>query len=178
MSKPKWIKTQAQIDLDRREIGKRYSKRGKQSLRGAWFAAIRLAELTRWLDHVNGAGAELDPDDSRSETIIRVFVHHLVVLRDGSRRAAAWMETYSPWLSLRSREALISEASHCTIHWCADKLAWKLGIRDATRTELMFTSIGAIDCNKEQRKARDRARRAQAERNRRAARKAKSVPTI
>lgn len=175
---PRWIKTPAQIALDRSEIAKRYTAKGKRSVRGAWLAAIRMAELTRWLDHVNGAGAELDPNDKRSETIIRVFVHHLMVLREGSRRASSWMKVYCPWLSLRSQEMLISEASHCTIHWTADRIAWKLGIRDALRTELKLTTIGAIDFSKEQRKARDRARRAEAEKARRAARKADRVPTI
>jgi hypothetical protein len=178
MTKPRWIKTPAQIQLERREIAKRYRKRGKPSLRGAWLAAIRIAELTRWLDLTNGAGTELDPDDKASETIIRVFVHHLVVLKDGTRRASDWLMLYAPWLTLRSREALISEAAHCTIHWTADRLAWKIGLRDELRTELKITTIGAIDCSKEQRRARDRVRRAQAEKDRRAARKASTVPTI
>lgn len=175
---PRWIKTPAQIALDRSEIAKRYAAKGKRTVRGAWFAAIRLKELTRWLDHVNGAGIELDPDERNSETIVRVFVHHLIVLKDGARRASDWMALYAPSLSLRSREMLISEASHCAIYWTADKLAWKLGIRDALRTELKLTTIGAIDCNKDQRKARDRKRRAEAERARRAAAKANRVPTI
>lgn len=176
MTKPRWIKTQAQVQLERREIAKRYRKRGKPSLRGAWLAAIRIAELTRWLDLTNGAGTELDPDDKASETIIRVFVHHLVVLKDGTRRASDWLMLYAPWLTLRSREALISEAAHCTIHWTADRLAWKLGIRDAIRTELEFTTIGAIDCSKEQRAKRRKAMQAAAQRTLRAKRKAASPP--
>jgi hypothetical protein len=179
MTKPRWTKTAAQIALTRSEIAKRYAARGKTpTVRGAWLASIRLAELTRWLHHVHGAGIELDQDDPSSEQITRIFVHHLIVLKDGSRRAAEWMATYCPWFTLRSREALITEATHCTIHWTADRLAWKIGLKDALRTELKITTIGAIDMSKEQRKARDKARRAEAEKARRVARKAARVPTI
>jgi hypothetical protein len=175
---PRWIKTPAQIALDRRERARRYKARGKPTVRGAWLAAIRLAELTRWLDHINGAGVELDPHDRNSETIVRVFVHHFVGLKDGSRRAADWMATYCPWFTLRSRESLITEACHCTIHWTADRLAWKLGVRDALRTELELTTIGAIDVTKAQRAQRRKAMQAAAQRALRAKRKADRVTTI
>ncbi len=134
-------------------------------------AAIRLAELSRWLDDTHGAGTELEPD-SHSETIARIFVHHLVILADGRRRAAEWMAIYCPWISIRSREAMISEANHCPIKWTADKLAWKISLKDAKRTELKITTIGAIDVSKEQRAARRKAQQAELQRALRAKRKA------
>lgn len=160
-----------------REIKRRYEHHAKVSKRSRVMAAIRLAELSRWSDHEHGAGTELEPNE-RSELIARIFTHHLVMLADGNRRAAQWLATYTPWITLRSRETMISEANHCTIMWSADTLAWKIGLKDALRTALKITTIGAIDFSKEQRKARDRKRRAERERNRRAAIKENRVPTI
>lgn len=168
---PRWVKTPAQIALERREIAKRYAAGGTKTVRGAWFAAIRLAELTRWLEHTFGAGVELEPEDKRSETIIRVFVHHLIVLKDGPRRASDWMRLYCPWLALRSRETLISEASHCTIHFKARTLGWKLKLTDDLRVALAITTISPIDVSDDELQARRKAKRAALMRAARAARK-------
>lgn len=165
------------VNAKRHEIKRRYEHHRKVSRRSRAMAAIRIAELSRWLDDAYGAGTELDATD-QSETIARIFVHHLVVLSDGNRRAAQWLATYAPWISLRSRETLISEANHCPIKWTADKLAWKIGMKDEQRSALKITTIGAIDCSRDQRKERDRKRRAERERQRRAAIKAARVPTI
>jgi hypothetical protein len=165
------------IAARKHEIKRRYEHHTRVSKRSRPMAAIRLAELTRWLDDTHGKGVELDPD-SQSETTARVFVHHLVVLADGNRRAADWLATYCPWIERRSRETMISEANHCPIKWSADKLAWKIRLTDAKRTELKITTIGAIDCSKDQRKDRDRKRRAQRQKERRAAAKASRVPPI
>jgi hypothetical protein len=162
------------------EIKRRYEQKLKVGRRSRGMAAIRLSELTRWLDDVYGAGVELELEpNSRSETILRVFAHHLGGLPDAPRRITAWIDKYSPWLSLRSREILIREVVTCPIKWSADKLAWKLGLTDAKRTELKIKTIGAIDCNHDQRKARDKAKRAERERNRRKTKRlAKAVPYI
>ena len=159
------------------EIKRRYERHAKVGKRSRIMAAFRIAELTRWLSDVTGEGAELEPSKWAEDTA-RIFVHHFVVLADGNRRAAAWLATYCPWIETRDREYMITEANHCPIKWSADKLAWKIGLRDAKRTELRITTIGAVDFSKEQRKARDKARRAQAERDRRAAKRATRVPTI
>ena len=131
-------------------------------------AAIRLAELTRWMDDVFGAGVELDPS-TRSEDIVRMFVHHFPPLRDGSRRAAEWVQIYAPWISLRDREHMITEASQCQIFWSADKLGWKLGLTDEQRSRLKITTIGAIGISKDMRAARRAAAKRERERQRRAA---------
>lgn len=140
-------------------------------------AAIRLAELTRWMDDTHGKGTELESSD-HAATVARIFVHHFVVIADGNRRAADWLATYTPWIDRRDREAMITEANHCPIKWTADKLAWKIRLMDAQRTALKITTIGAVDCNKDQRKERDRKRRAQRQAERRAAAKANRVPPI
>lgn len=140
-------------------------------------AAIRIAELMRWLEDTFGAGVELEPS-AQAETIIRIFAHHFLCLPSGPRRLSDWYRTYCPWLALRDREYLISEATHCPLKWSADKLAWKLRLTDEQRGRLKITTIGAIDCNKDQRKERDRKRRAEREKARRAAKRATRVPTI
>ena len=156
------------------EIKRRYEHHAKVGKRTRSMAAIRLAELLRWLHDAIGAGAELEPSPW-SEGIARIFVHHFVVLSDGNRRAAAWMATYCPWIAVRSRETMISEANHCPLKWSADKLAWKIRLLDAKRTELKITTIGAIDCNREQRAERRRKIRSERERQRRAARREATI---
>lgn len=156
------------------EIKRRYSRKAKVGKRTRSMAAIRLAELTRWLDDTNGAGAELDPCDE-SVAIARLFAHHMAALPDMPRRITAWLDRYVPWVTLASREVLISECAACPLKWSADKLAWKIRLTDEQRTRLKIRTIGAVDCNREQRAERQRQRRAQAERDRRAA---KRVPSI
>lgn len=140
-------------------------------------AAIRIAELQRWISDAIGAGAELEPG-KWSADIARLFVHHFVVLADGNRKAADWLATYCPWIDRRDREAMITEANHCPLKWSADKLAWKIRLTDAKRTELKITTIGAIDVSKEQRAQRRKARQAELQKALRAKRKAERVNTI
>ena len=165
------------IAARRWEIKRRYEHHAKVGKRSRGMAAIRLAELTRWLHDTHGAGTELVPN-THSELIVRIFTHHFMGLPEGPRRVSAWFGVYCPWLGLRDREYLISEATHCPLKWSADKLGWKLRLTDAKRTELKITTIGAIDCNRDQRKARDKARRAAREKQRRATAKANRVPSI
>lgn len=156
------------------EIKRRYERKPKVGKRGRPMAAIRLAELSRWLNDAIGAGAELEQCEW-SEGIARLFVHHFVVLGDGSRRAADWLATYAPWIDRRDREYLITEANHCPLKWSADKLAWKLRLTDAKRTELKITTIGAIDVGREERKARRNRLKRERERARRAARRVSTI---
>ena len=159
------------------EIKRRYERKAKVGKRSRGMAAIRIAELTRWLHDEFGAGVELEPCEF-SELIIRIFAHHFLCLPSGDRRLSDWYRTYCPWLAPRDREYLISEATHAPLKWSADKLAWKIRLTDDQRTRLKIRTIGAIDCNKDQRKQRDRARRAERERARRAAKRATRVPCI
>lgn len=155
------------------EIKRRYEHHAKVGKRSRSMAAIRIAELQRWLSDVTGAGAELEPSPWSAD-IARIFVHHFVVLSDGNRRAADWLDTFCPWIERRDREYLITEANHCPLKWAADKLAWKIRLTDAKRTELKITTIGAVDVSQAQRKERRRARHAELARIRRAT--AKSRP--
>lgn len=172
-----WRPTPQQIAARKWEIKRRYSRKAKVGKRTRSMAAIRISELTRWLDDTHGAGVELEPSD-QSIAIVRLFAHHMAGLPDMPRRVTAWLDRYAPWLTLASREVLISECAACPLKWSADKLAWKIRLDDATRARLKIKTIGAIDCNREQRKARDKAKRAERERNRRAAQRASRVPYI
>lgn len=156
------------------EIRRRYENHAKVGKRTRSMAAIRISELQRWLGDVVGAGAELEPC-GWSEGIARIMVHHFVVLADGNRRASDWLAAYCPWIETRDREYMITEANHCPLKWSADKLAWKIRLTDAKRTELKITTIGAIDCSREQRAARRKQRNAERNRNRRAAKRVSTI---
>jgi len=156
------------------EIKRRYERHAKVGKRTRSMAAIRLAELTRWLHDTYGQGVELEPGPD-AVRIAEIFAHHIAGLANAERRITQWLAFYAPSIPPRDQERLIANAQGKPIHWSADKLAWKISLRDEQRTRLKITTIGAVDCTKEQRAARQRERRAQAERNRRA--KAR-VPTI
>lgn len=149
------------------EIAQRYKRKSRKSWnRSRGLAAIRLAEITRWLDDMFGHGVELEADDN-SYALARIVAHHLGALPDAPRRITSWIAVYAPWISPRDRERLISEVLECPLKWSADKLAWKLRLDDATRTRLKIKTIGAIDLSKAQRKAKRKARRAERDRLRR-----------
>jgi len=150
---------------------------GKQQRRSRGMAAIRLAELTRWLDDEYGQGVEM-PATEHSYGIVRVFAHHLGALRDAPRRITKWADIYAPWIKPRDLERLITETQDCPLKWSADKLAWKLRLTDAKRSELKIRTIGAIDCNQEQRKARRKASNAAHMRALRSKRKSERVSSI
>lgn len=160
------------------EINRRYArKQGKVGKRSRPMAAIRLAELTRWLHDTHGAGAELEqgPEAIR---IAEIFAHHIAGLAKAERRIAEWISFYTPFIPPREREHLIANATGKPIHWSADKLGWKIKLTDEQRTRLKIRTIGAIGISREQRKERDRQRRAQAERDRRARKRSSTVPSI
>jgi hypothetical protein len=152
------------------EIRQRYASKAKVGKRSRSMAAIRLAELTRWLEDWNGAGVELEPN-ARGELVLRLFAHHFGGLADAPRRITGWINAYAPWLALRSREHLIREVVDCPIKWTADKLAWKIGLTDAKRTELKITTIGAIDCSAQQRAERRKRQNAEKQKARRQAKR-------
>ena len=145
------------------EIAQRYKRqavKARKQNRSRGMAAIRLSELTRWLDDTYGAGVELEAGE-HSYMLVRIMAHHLGVLPDTPRRIATWVSAYASWVSPRDLERLITEVTDCPLKWSADKLAWKIGLTDATRTRLKIRTIGAIDCNREQRELRRKARRAE-----------------
>lgn len=156
------------------EIARRYARHSKVGKRTRSMAAIRLAELTRWLHDMHGEGVELEPGPE-AVRIAEIFAHHLAGLANSERRISEWISFYAPTIPPREREHLIANATSKPIHWSADKLAWKIRLTDAQRTKLKITTIGAIDVSREQRAERRRKAKAERERARRAANR---VPTI
>jgi len=156
------------------EIAQRYKRKAtkvRKANRSRGMAAIRLAELTRWLDDKFGQGVELEPG-KQGELIARIFAHHLAAMPDSPRRITRWTATYAPWISPRDLERLIREVAECPIKWSADKLGWKLQLRDIDRSRLKIRTIGGFDVTKDQRKARAKAKRAMRD----AARRPRKVP--
>jgi len=162
---PKWVAAQ-KLDIKRR-----YEHHPKVGKRTRSMAALRIADLTRWLDDAIGQGVELEPCQPSAD-LARIFVHHFVVLADGNRKAADWLAAYCPWIDRRDREHMITEANHCPLKWSADKMAWKIGLKDEQRSRLKITTIGAVDCSREQRMKRRKARQAELQKALRARRKA------
>lgn len=140
-------------------------------------AAIRLAELTRWLHDTYGSGVELEAGRDALQ-IAEIFAHHMAALANAERRISQWLTFYAPSIPPLEQERLIGNATGKPIYWSADKLGWKIKLTDEQRSRLKIRTIGAIGITKEQRKQRDRQRRAEAERNRRAAKRSKPVPCI
>lgn len=159
------------------EIKRRYERHAKVGKRTRSMAAIRLAELTRWLHDTHGAGCELEPGRD-ALMIAEIFAHHIAALANAERRISQWLSFYAPSIPPLEQEHLIGNALGRPIHWSADKLGWKIKLTDEQRTRLKIRTIGAIGISKEQRKERDRIRRAEAERIRRAAKRANPVPCI
>lgn len=162
---PLWL-----VEAKKLEIRRRYARKSKVGKRTRSMAAIRLSELTRWLEYSRGTG-QLIPSEP-SIAIARIFAHHIGGMPDSARRIDAWLNRFTPWLDIQSRERLISEVASCPLKWSADKLAWKIGLTDEMRTELKIRTIGAIDCTKEQRAQRRKAKQAELQRVLRAKRKA------
>lgn len=156
-----------QVALRKREIAKRYARKASKSFnkKPRTTAALRLADLTRYLD--DRFGKMTVPESDEGVEFARIVAHHLGGLTDAPRRISSWIATCAPWLPIPERERLISEVSENRLRWSADKLGWKLRLTDATRSRLGITTIGAIDCNRDQRKARRKAKQREYDRLRR-----------
>jgi hypothetical protein len=156
-----------QVALRKREIAKRYARKASRSFnkKPRTTAALRLADLTKYLD--DRFGRMTVPESDEGLECVRIIAHHLGGLTDAPRRISSWLATCAPWLPIPERERLISEVSENRLRWSADKLGWKLRLTDATRTRLGITTIGAIDCNRDQRKSRRKAKQREYDRLRR-----------
>lgn len=159
------------------EIKRRYERHAKVGKRTRSMAAIRLAELTRWLHDTHGAGCELEPGRD-ALMIAEIFAHHIAALANAERRIAQWLSFYAPSIPPLEQEYLIGNALGRPIHWSADKLGWKIKLTDEQRTRLKIRTIGAAGISKEQRAQRRNAAKAERERNRRAAKRATTVSSI
>lgn len=142
----------ALIAARKREIAKRYARKDKRSI-PLTFAAVRLSELNRLYQYRHGR--ELPATDDGLQAA-RLAVHHIGRLRDAARRIGSWLDYWTPWLDLASRERLIRDATEHPLRWRADKIAWKLRVTAGERQALNLRTIGAIDETRAERQAKAR----------------------
>jgi hypothetical protein len=149
------------VKAKKREIQVRY-RNGKR-----WFAALRVAEITRLLESRYGATL---PDDDAGAADARIMAHHLAQTsdEDGPRRIAIWLARWAQWMSPAAVEALITAATTKPIRWRAKTAGVAFRLVDAERTRLKITTIAAIDVTAaelaKRRKQRNRERMAAARR--------------
>jgi hypothetical protein len=89
------------------------------------------------------------------------MAHHLARQLHPERRIPAWLSLCTPWMSQHEVETLTAKVVAKPIRWRADTLGKRLNLTDADRSRLKITTIGAVDADKAERKARRelRARR-------------------
>jgi hypothetical protein len=106
-------------------------------------------------------------DDAGREDA-RIMAHHLAQLPgDQRRRIASWMDSWAPWMRLDELSRMIDAVLAKPLRWRADKLAARLNLTEAERTQLSIRTIGAIDMTKAERDAARKARKRQAKREKR-----------
>lgn len=128
--------------------------------------ALRLNDLAKLF---RGRYGHVLPDDDAGRDDLAVAVNHLACLPHPQKPIDCWLEIWAPWLTVKERKAIVSEALMNPMRWKADALAWRLRLTAADRAALGITTIGAIDENKAARKKR---RKAQARKRMTAHRKA------
>jgi hypothetical protein len=129
-------------------------------------AAIRVKEIMRLFRYRWGPTL---PDDHAGRDTLWLVLQHLASLRSARQRMLNFTQVFSPWLRDCEREMLFDEILRNPPQmYSADELGVRLSLRDIDRTALGIKTIGAIDCNKEQREARRRLKNRDRERERRA----------
>lgn len=139
-------------------------------------AALRVAELNR--EFTDRYGGEILPSDDAGSEDVAIMLHHLARRPDPARRMGEWLDRRAPWLVGGEREALVEHVLANPFRFKADTLAAKIGLTAERRALLRITTIGAIDCNKEERAERRRQAKVERERVRRATKRAERVSSI
>jgi hypothetical protein len=132
------------------------------------FAAIRLAELNRLIDHWYGGPLSNDKDGRR---LVEIVAMHFAALKRPGDRLHEWARDHAPWLTVAKMDTLIAKAVNRPIRWKADTLALAIRLTMADRTACRVTTIGAMDCSQAERLALRKAKNREAQRARRQARR-------
>jgi hypothetical protein len=133
-------------------------------------AALRVGDLKRLF--VARYGHEL-PDDDAGRDDALIMAHHLARQPNAERRIPAWLGLNAPWMNPREARDLTAKVLAKPLRWRADKLARRLNLHEAERQRLRITTIGAVDLDKAERKARRKLRARQRKEERRRAKGAK-----
>jgi hypothetical protein len=143
-------------------------------------SAIRIAELTRLYRARYG---DVLPNNDKSRELIDIVAQHMICLTGHPmKRLFEWCALHSPWLTIPELSAVLANSAQHPQSWKADSMAWKLGLTFADRQTLKIHTIGAIDCNAAQRRARrkrlDKARQKRLRAARKeAANETQAIPT-
>jgi hypothetical protein len=115
-------------------------------------SAIRIAELTRLYRARYG---EVLPNNDKSRELIDIVAQHMICLTGHPmKRLFDWSTLRAPWMTLPELSSILADVAQHPQSWKADSLAWKLGLTFADRQTLKIHTIGAVDCNASQRRAR------------------------
>lgn len=151
-------------ELELRQERPEYRQRRPWSLNRQRIAEIRILVLRR---HDGPC------DTADAETYLEAALPHFVKLYPDPAalraRVEAWACTLLPQIERARVLALVEECEACQWHpEEADEIAERLRVTEAERTALRFFTIGAIDCNKAQRKANRKIRDAKYQAEKRA----------
>jgi hypothetical protein len=124
--------------------------------------ALRLLDFARLFRSRYGMSGQL-PDDDSGRDDLEPVLHHLASRPQPVRQCDQWLELWAPWLTMKERHDLLSDAILHARPWTADQLAWRYRVTREEREALGLTTIGAIDYGKaartKRRRERDRQRK-------------------
>jgi hypothetical protein len=112
--------------------------------------SVRIGEIKRVLRDFYG---ELE-NDKEGRALFAILLHSIVSIGSPARKLMRCQEEraeFAPWLSDDAFERMADQAIKRPRRWRADLLAQRLGVTDADRTRLKLHTIGATDCDKEER---------------------------
>jgi len=144
----------------------RKHRRQKRRGRAPSFAALRLANMYALFRDRYGDAL---PDDDAGRDDLRRMLDHLAGSSEAERRMSSIARAWAPWMPDVERDQLIAAVIAKPRRYRADTLAVLLHVTDAERQRLRLWTIGSVDRNREQRIADRKARRRQAEQQRRRA---------
>jgi hypothetical protein len=143
---PRQIAAHHRIALDHQQ-----RRRDKIRADGTLIPRLRVRGMERFF--VRRFGTDCLPDDGTGRKYLRLVADHLAQINP--RMIRTWVATWAPWLTASDLDELIARVG-IGKRWKADTLARELGLDDATRTATKNWTIGAIDCSRAQRKARQK----------------------
>ncbi len=93
------------------------------------------------------------PDDDAGRDEAEVMLAHLAALTNAEDRMDHFLDLRCPWMPGSERATIKALAEHSRSWWTADQLAARLNLNMEVRTKLGITTIGAVDFDRDARKA-------------------------
>jgi len=148
--------------IEAHENIRRKHKRGKPSI-----ALLMLRKLRKFFaDRYDRFGPAMPEGDDGALDDFRILVNYTSMLGD-PRALQAARERWVPWMSDHDFNVIVADVTARLEHLSPDKLAARIGLFDAKRTELELWPIGSVDVTKEQRIARRKKKKNDARREKR-----------